>query len=201
MLIVKENISLRQNPICKVSTGFSLRPVARNKGKRGRKWGQTGCTVVGLLGVCVFADHCKTNALWRRQSDCHSAGFSSLNKVGVSNRTSIDQKILPRLRQVSEAEVLFSQFYNFTSLFLYTSQHLFCFLVLFSISSGSELPLLRSQHHVENIIMGRRFMIIFINTLLTLITYTHLYTVFVNPRFDYHLLNISTNFIKKATCL
>lgn len=63
--------------------------------------------MVGLLGVCVFADHCKTDALWRRQSDCHSAGFSSLNKVGVSNGTSIDQEILPQVRQLSEAERLF----------------------------------------------------------------------------------------------
>lgn len=35
MLIVKENIALRQNPLCKVSTGFSLRPVACNKEKKG----------------------------------------------------------------------------------------------------------------------------------------------------------------------
>lgn len=44
----------------------------------------------GIRVVCVFADHCKTGPLWRRLPDCHSAGFSSLNKVGVSNRTSID---------------------------------------------------------------------------------------------------------------
>lgn len=97
MLMLKENIALRQNPICKVSTGLSLRPVACNKENGRVKWGPTGCTVVGLLWLCVFADHCKTDALWRRQCDCHYAGFSSLNKVGVSNRTSIDQEIHPQL--------------------------------------------------------------------------------------------------------
>lgn len=55
----------------------------------------------GITVVCVFADHCKTDALWRRQPDCHSAGFSSLNKVGVSNRTSIGQEIPPQLRKLS----------------------------------------------------------------------------------------------------
>lgn len=107
MLIVKENIALRQNPICKVSTGFFFLgqlPAIKEKGRGLGCWGQAGCTVVGLLGVCVFADHCKTDALWRRQSDCHSAGFSSLNKVGVSNRTSMGQEIPPQLRQLSEAD-------------------------------------------------------------------------------------------------
>lgn len=41
MLIVKENIALRQNQICKVSTGFSLRSVACNKEKKGG-WGFGG---------------------------------------------------------------------------------------------------------------------------------------------------------------
>ena len=72
------------------SSFFSLRPVAcKRKGK---------LTVARLHGggirvVCVFADHCKTGPLWRRLPDCHSAGFSSLNKVGVSNGTCVDQEI------------------------------------------------------------------------------------------------------------
>lgn len=48
---------------------------------------------------CVFADHCKTGPLWRRLSDCHSAVFSSLNKVGVSTRTCLDQEIPPHSRK------------------------------------------------------------------------------------------------------
>lgn len=52
----------------------------------------------GIRAVCVFADHCKTGPLWRRLPDCHSAGFSSLNKVGVSNGTCMDQEIPPHSR-------------------------------------------------------------------------------------------------------
>lgn len=52
----------------------------------------------GIRVVRVFADHCKTGPLWRRLPDCHSAGFSSLNKVGVSNRTCVDHEIPPHSR-------------------------------------------------------------------------------------------------------
>lgn len=61
-------------------------------------WSWTGCMVVGIRVVCVFADHCKTGPLWRRLPDCHSAGFSSLNKVGVSNSTCVDQELPPHSR-------------------------------------------------------------------------------------------------------
>lgn len=35
----------------------------------------------GIKGACAFADHCKIGPVLRKQSDCHSAGFSSLNTV------------------------------------------------------------------------------------------------------------------------
>lgn len=92
---------------------FSLRPVACKKKKKERRkrkkrtakpavdWLHGG----GIRVVCVvFADHCKTGPLWRRLPDCHSAGFSSLNKVGVSNRTCVDQEIPPLSRNWTDSE-------------------------------------------------------------------------------------------------
>lgn len=76
---------------------FSLRSVACKKKKKG-KLAMDRLHGGGIRVVCVFADHCKTGPLWRRLPDCHSAGFSSLNKVGVSNRTCADQEIPPLFR-------------------------------------------------------------------------------------------------------
>lgn len=54
MLMVKENIALRQNPICKVSTGLSLRPAACNKEKRGGKVGANRLHSGGITGaLCI----------------------------------------------------------------------------------------------------------------------------------------------------
>lgn len=67
----------------------------------------------GIRVVCVvFADHCKTGPLWGRLPDCHSAGFSSLNKVGVSNRTCVDQEIPPLSRNWTRNNIDFALFVN-----------------------------------------------------------------------------------------
>lgn len=102
-LTVKESFSLHQNPSYRLSTGFSLKPVAckKEREKSGGKLTVHRLHSGGIRVVCVFADHCKTGPLWRRLPDCHSAGFSNLNKVGVSNRTSIDQEIPPQFRKLS----------------------------------------------------------------------------------------------------
>lgn len=74
---------------------FEANCLQKKKGKLTMEWLHGGRIRV----YCVFADHCKTGPLWRRLSDCHSAVFSSLNKVGVSTRTCLDQEIPPHSRK------------------------------------------------------------------------------------------------------